>query len=194
MRNSTSATKNTILAISTAAPAMPPKPSTAAMRAMIRSVTTRLSMTYLSEGFSIGRGASARRQPAFGIAQLSAEHAGKRRRRAAEQQRHEGPEREIGAGLGGLVGGLLRGRACLAFHRGDAALRLVGRQPGAGGDHLREIGPVAVVELALGDAADENPCRLGAGLGAERGLRARGGNADGGGRRPPLRSVRPAGP
>ena len=43
-RNSTIATKNTILAIPTAAPAMPPKPRTAAIKAMISSVTTRFSI------------------------------------------------------------------------------------------------------------------------------------------------------
>ena len=36
IKNSTSATKNTILAMPTAAPAIPPKPSTAAITAMIK--------------------------------------------------------------------------------------------------------------------------------------------------------------
>src|ERR1043166_5347165 len=43
-RNSRMAMKKMTLAISTAAPAMPPKPSTAATRAMMRKVTTQLNM------------------------------------------------------------------------------------------------------------------------------------------------------
>src|SRR5271169_3183388 len=44
MRNSTRATKNTIFAMPTAAPAMPPKPSMPAINAMISRVTTRLNI------------------------------------------------------------------------------------------------------------------------------------------------------
>src|SRR5262249_26024470 len=47
MTNSTSATKKTIFAIPTAAPAIPPKPRTAAISAIIRIVTTRLSIEML---------------------------------------------------------------------------------------------------------------------------------------------------
>src|ERR1700719_2379418 len=44
-KNSTTAMKKIALAISMEAPAMPPKPRTPAMSAMIRKVTTQLNMT-----------------------------------------------------------------------------------------------------------------------------------------------------
>jgi len=46
-RNSTSATTNTILAMLTAAPAIPPKPRAAAINAIINNVTTRFSVEVL---------------------------------------------------------------------------------------------------------------------------------------------------
>ena len=46
MANRTIATKNTNFAASTATPAIPPKPSTAAIKATIRNVTAQLNMTF----------------------------------------------------------------------------------------------------------------------------------------------------
>src|SRR5262249_20608985 len=110
--------KNTIFAISTAANAIPPNPNTAAISAMIRSVTTKPNMMCLSNLLAFLSRAN------FRIAQLPAEDAAERCRRAAEQERHKDPEREVGSGLGGLVRGVARPRFDLA----DAALRLIRRE------------------------------------------------------------------
>tara|TARA_Y100000782_G_scaffold67816_1_gene73780 strand:+ start:231 stop:407 length:177 start_codon:yes stop_codon:yes gene_type:complete len=45
--NSTKKTRNRIFAIPVAVPAMPPKPRTAAMMAIIRKVIAQLSMVFL---------------------------------------------------------------------------------------------------------------------------------------------------
>lgn len=50
-RNSAIAMKNTIFASSTNTTAMPPKPSTPAINAMMRKVTAQLSMTFLLAAF-----------------------------------------------------------------------------------------------------------------------------------------------
>src|SRR5438067_13783094 len=78
------------------------------------------------------------------VAQVAADDAAERGRGCAEQERHERPEREVGAGLGGLVGDVLGGLLGLAFDLGHAALRLVRRKAGALRDELRQVGAILV--------------------------------------------------
>src|SRR5438128_11820153 len=127
MKTTSSAINNTIFAISTAANAMPPKPTTPAISGMIRSATTRPNLLRLSLLCSFLSRSNVR------IAQLPAENAAERCCRAAEQERHEGPEGEVSSCLGDLV----RSVAGLGLYLADAALRLVRRQPRTGSNHSR---------------------------------------------------------
>jgi hypothetical protein len=80
-------------------------------------------------------------------------------------------------GLGGFLGGLLHALARFALHVGNPTFRLVGRKPGAGGDHLRQIRAIIVIEPTLRDAPNQDACHHGAGVGIERGARSGGSNA-----------------
>src|ERR1700757_4291405 len=101
------------------------------------------------------------RTPAFGVAKLAAEDTRERCRDTAEQQRHEGPEREVGSRAGSFVGCPLDVFTGAVLDHAHALLSFIGGKAGPHGDELGKIIAIIVVELTLAYGAPHDADGLG---------------------------------